>query len=46
VSLEDEGRDDDVVVYAESFCKPAKMLYMLDLLLAFHACYKRGHPFL
>jgi len=43
--LDDEGEDDNDIVYAESLCKPAKMLYMLELLLAFHAWYKKGHPF-
>ena len=45
VFLDDGGVDDDEIVYAESLCKPDKMLYMLELLLAFHAWYKRGHPF-
>jgi len=43
--LDDESEDEDEIVYAESLCKPAKMLYMLELLLAFHAWYKKGHPF-
>jgi len=41
----EEGDDDDVV-YAESLCKPAKMHYMLELLLAFHAWYKDVFHFL
>ena len=45
VSLDDGEVDDDDIVYAESLCKPDKMLYMLELLLAFHAWDKRGHPF-
>jgi len=45
VSLDDGGADDDDIVYAESLCKPDKMLCMLELLLAFHALYNRGHPF-
>jgi len=38
--------EDDEFVFADSLCKPKNMLEMLDLLLAFHAWYKRGHPFL
>jgi len=45
LGVDDEGEDDNEVVYAESLCKPAKMLYMLELILAFHAWYKKGHPF-
>jgi len=37
--------DDDEIVVADSLCKPKNMLEMLELLLAFHAWYKRGHPF-
>jgi len=43
--FDDENDDEEEIVYAESLCKPAKMLYMLELLLAFHAWYKKGHPF-
>ena len=43
--LDDESEDENEIVYAESLYKPAKMLYMLELLLAFHAWYKKGHPF-
>ncbi len=39
---EDEEEED---VFAESVCIPENMLLMLETLLAFHAWYKRGHPF-
>jgi len=38
----DAGEDDEEEV---SLCPPKNMLEMLELLLAFHAWYKRGHPF-
>jgi len=42
----DAGEDDEEeVIYADSLCQPKNMLEMLELLLAFHAWYKRGHPF-
>ena len=37
--------EDDEIIVADSLCKPKNMLEMLELLLAFHAWYKRGHPF-
>jgi len=37
--------DDDEIVVVDSLCKPKNMLEMLELLLAFHAWYKRGYPF-
>jgi len=45
VNVDDDGLDGEEVVYAKSVCEPEKMLYMLELLLAFHAWYKHGHPF-
>jgi len=45
VNVDDDGLDGEEVVYAESLCEPEKMLHMLELLLAFHAWYKCGHPF-
>jgi len=42
----DIGEDDEEeIVVADSLCQPKNMLQMLDLLLAFHAWYQRGHPF-
>ncbi len=42
----DIGEDDEEeVVFADSLCQPKNMLEMLELLLAFHAWYQRGHPF-
>jgi len=44
-----DGDDDEVevteVFYADTLCEPENMLEMLEMLLAFHAWYKRGHPF-
>jgi len=45
VDSEEEGIDMDDYVYTESLCSPKKMLTMLEMILAFHAWYKRGHPF-
>jgi hypothetical protein len=45
INSDDEGEDIDEVVYAESLCSPKNMLEMLEMMLAFHAWYKRGHPF-
>jgi len=42
---EDDSFSDDEITVSESLCEPEQMLYMLELLLAFHAWYKRGHPF-
>jgi len=39
---EDGSEDEDVI--AESLCEPTKMLYILELMLAFHTWYKKGHP--
>jgi len=41
---DDEGEDTEVI-YADTLCQPENMLEMLEMLLAFHAWYKRGHPF-
>lgn len=42
----DIGEDDEEeIVVADSLCQPKNMLEMLELLLAFHAWYQRGHPF-
>jgi len=45
-----DGDDDDgastEIIYADTLCEPENMLQMLEMLLAFHAWYKRGHPFL
>jgi len=45
--LELDAREDDKeeVIFADSLCQPKNMLEMLELLLGFHAWYKRGHPF-
>ncbi len=43
-SDEDEDKEEEDV-FAESLCVPENMLLMLEMLLAFHAWYKRGHPF-
>ena len=40
---EDGSEDEDVI--AESLCEPTKMLYMLELMLAFHAWYKKATHF-
>jgi len=45
-----DGDDDDdgastEIIYADTLCQPENMLQMLEMLLAFHAWYKRGHPF-
>jgi len=45
VNVADEEESEEEIVVAESLCEPTKMLYMLELMLAFHAWYKRGHPF-
>jgi len=44
-AAEDGSFPDDEITVTESLCEPEQMLYMLELLLAFHAWYKRGHPF-
>ena len=41
----DDGDTEEDIVIADSLCEPTKMLYMLELVLAFHAWYKMGHPF-
>ena len=41
----EEGDDMADYVYTESLCFPKKMLTMLEMMLAFHAWYKRIHPF-
>jgi len=38
--------EDDEIVVADSICKPKNMLEMLELLLAFHAWYKKDIHFL
>jgi len=45
VNVADEEESEEEIVVAESLCEPTKMLYMLELMLAFHAWYKRGHFF-
>ena len=45
VALDAGDDDEEEVIYAASLCQPKNMLEMLELLLAFHAWYKRGHPF-
>jgi len=45
VNVADEEESEEEIVVAESLCEPTKMLYMLELMLAFHAWYSRGHPF-
>jgi len=45
VDGEDDGGGDSEVIYADTLCEPENMLQMLEMLLAFHAWYKRGHPF-
>ena len=45
VALDAGDDDEEEVTYADSLCQPKNMLEMLELLLAFHAWYKRGHPF-
>jgi len=44
ITNDDEENGPEVeVIIAESFCEPTKILYMLELMLAFHAWYKKGH---
>ena len=45
IDLECEEEENEDVVYTESLCQPQNMLKMLEMMLAFHAWYKRGHPF-
>jgi len=45
IDLECEEEENEEVVYTESLCQPQNMLNMLEMMLAFHAWYKRGHPF-
>jgi len=33
------------VVYTKRLCQPESILKMLEILLAFHAWYKKGYPF-
>jgi len=42
---ENESEDSSDVVYSESFFHPEIILKLLEKLLAFHAWYKKGHPF-
>jgi len=44
-SSDEEEDEEEEDVFAESLCVPENMLLMLEMLLAFHAWYKRGHPF-
>jgi len=42
----EDGESEEEIVITDSLCEPTKMLYMLELMLAFfHAWYKTGHPF-
>ena len=46
IEVSDEEIDQNAeVIYTETLCKPKNMLKMFELLLAFHAWYKKGHPF-
>jgi len=45
VQEEGDEAEEDHVIYAERLCQLANSLQMLELLLAFHAWYKRGPPF-
>jgi len=42
---DNESEDQSEVGYSESFFHPEIILKMLEKLLAFHAWYKKGHPF-
>jgi len=45
VNAGDEDESEEEIIIAESLCEPTEMLYMLELMLAFHAWYKMGHLF-
>jgi len=45
VDGDNDGGGDSEVIYADTLCEPENMLQMMEMLLAFHAWYKRGYPF-